>query len=107
MDMQVWRDTRSEAVAAAEAMRTAMAALGIPERVWRLVEARVTRGRAYVQLGMVRADAVELMADILLRATAAPQAPLSGRVEMRWLDTGSGPGAMVPVLIPDTDDTSG
>ncbi|MER5223298.1 hypothetical protein [Streptomyces flaveus] len=72
MDMQTYRDGRKEATDAAEAIRAALAGLGLPERVWGSVRPMVThRGQPYVHLGMVRADSTEKMAEAM-RAPAEP-----------------------------------
>ncbi|GAA3149157.1 hypothetical protein GCM10010521_40730 [Streptomyces rameus] len=63
MDMQTYRDSRARAADASEAIRAAMASLGIPESVWGTIRPVVThRGSPYVHLGIVRADMVERMA---------------------------------------------
>ncbi|MGW4034348.1 hypothetical protein ACWEFL_34495 [Streptomyces sp. NPDC004838] len=98
MDMQVWRDARARAEAAAEAIRNALAGLELPERDWGSIRPVVSvSGRSYVHVGVVRADAVERVADALRAAAPQPRIPAES-VEMRWLDTGSGPGVMVPVI---------
>ncbi|MFD3946115.1 hypothetical protein [Streptomyces sp. NPDC058579] len=61
--MQTWRDSRAKATEAAESLRAALAALGVPESAWSSVRPVVTHsGGAYVHLGMIRADAVERIA---------------------------------------------
>lgn len=66
MEMQTWRDSRAKATEAAESLRAALAALGIPESAWSSVRPVVTHsGGAYVHLGMIRADAVEQIAATL------------------------------------------
>ncbi|MFD8228319.1 hypothetical protein ACFV16_29685 [Streptomyces massasporeus] len=66
MDMQTYRDGRKAAADAAEAIRTALAGLGLPERVWGSVRPMVTHsGKPYVHLGMVRADAAERIAEAI------------------------------------------
>jgi hypothetical protein len=66
LDMQVYRDGHREATEAAEAIRAALAGLGLPERVWGSVRPMVTHsGKPYVHLGMVRADAAERMAEAM------------------------------------------
>ncbi|MER5212990.1 hypothetical protein ABT063_21040 [Streptomyces sp. NPDC002838] len=66
MDVQTYRDGRKQATEAAEAIREALASLGLPERVWGGVRPMVTHsGTPYVHLGMVRADAVERMAEAM------------------------------------------
>ncbi|MGO4460477.1 hypothetical protein AB4039_24795 [Streptomyces sp. M-16] len=72
MDMQTWRDARTQATDATEAIRAALAALGVPESAWSSVRPVVTHsGQAYVHLGMIRADAVEQIAEAL-RVPSAP-----------------------------------
>ncbi|MEU0583777.1 hypothetical protein [Streptomyces sp. NPDC006132] len=71
MDMQTYRDGRKQAADAAEAIREALAGLGLPESVWGGVRPMVTHsGKPYVNLGMVRADAAEKMAEAM-----QPQGP--------------------------------
>ncbi len=66
MDMQTYRDGRKAAADAAEAIRTALAGLGLPERVWGSVRPMVTHsGKPYVHLGMVRAEAAEKIAEAI------------------------------------------
>ncbi|MDO0937393.1 hypothetical protein QQY66_38815 [Streptomyces sp. DG2A-72] len=72
MDMQTYRDRRKEATEAAEAIRAALAGLGLPESVWGSVRPMVTHsGKPYVHLGMVRAEAAARMAEAM-RAPAEP-----------------------------------
>lgn len=69
MDMQTYRDGRRAASNAAEAIRAALAGLGLPESVWGSVRPMVTHsGKPYVHLGMVRADVAEKMAEALQAA---------------------------------------
>lgn len=64
MDIQTWRDSRTRAIDATEAIRAALSALGLPGSVWRCVRPAVTHaGRPYVHLGMLPADVVEQMAE--------------------------------------------
>lgn len=66
MDMQTYRDGRKQATDAAEAIREALAGLGLPESVWGSVRPMVTHsGKPYVHLGMVRAEAAEQMAEAM------------------------------------------
>ncbi|MFD4347343.1 hypothetical protein ACFWQ6_21225 [Streptomyces coelicoflavus] len=66
MDMQTYRDGRKAATDAAEAIRAALAGLGLPERVWGSVRPMVTHsGKPYVHLGMVRAEAAEKIAEAI------------------------------------------
>ncbi|WP_229828896.1 hypothetical protein [Streptomyces massasporeus] len=81
--MDTYRDGRRQATDAAEAIRAALAALGLPERVWGSVRPMVTHsGKPYVHLGMVRADVAERMAEAMQapaeRAEAVQAAPPSG-----------------------------
>jgi len=99
MDMRTWRDSSTRADSAATALREALAALGLPESTWGSIRPRVVgSGAAYVHVGMVRADAVEQIAQAL-GGPPRPAAEAAGEVALRWLDTGSGPGAMVPVRV--------
>ncbi|MFD7554676.1 hypothetical protein ACFV9E_09100 [Streptomyces sp. NPDC059835] len=64
--MQTWRDGRTRAVEASEAVREALAALGLPESAWSGVRPIVAHtGTPYVHLGMIRADQVQLIAEAL------------------------------------------
>ncbi|WP_234374947.1 MULTISPECIES: hypothetical protein [unclassified Streptomyces] len=64
--MQTYRDGRKAATDAAEAIRAALVELGLPERVWSSVRPMVTHsGKPYVHLGMMRADAVEKIAEAI------------------------------------------
>ncbi|MFF7382130.1 hypothetical protein [Streptomyces griseoluteus] len=66
MEMQTYRDGRKAADDAAEAIRTALAGLGLPESVWNSVRPMVTHsGKPYVHLGMMRADAAERIAEAI------------------------------------------
>ncbi|MEU0006888.1 hypothetical protein ABZ079_22075 [Streptomyces sp. NPDC006314] len=66
MDMQTYREGRARATDAAEAIRAALASLGIPESVWGTIRPVVThRGSPYVHLGMVRVEAAEKMAEAM------------------------------------------
>ncbi|MDX3641419.1 hypothetical protein [Streptomyces sp. MB09-02B] len=66
MDMQTYRDGRKQATDAAEAIREALAGLGLPESVWGGVRPMVTHsGKPYVHLGMVRAAVAERMAEAM------------------------------------------
>ncbi|WP_329103701.1 hypothetical protein [Streptomyces sp. NBC_01439] len=69
MDMQTWRDGHTRATDAAESLRAALAALGVPETAWSGMRPTVTyNGLAYVHLGMLPADVVEQIAEAM-RAT--------------------------------------
>lgn len=64
--MQTWRDGRTRATGAAEAIRAALAALGVPESAWGGIRPTVTyNGLAYVHLGMLPADVVEQVAEAM------------------------------------------
>lgn len=64
--MDTYRIGRQKAAEAAEAFRAALSEIGLPERVWGGVRPVVThRGAPYVHLGMIRADAVEHMAEAM------------------------------------------
>jgi hypothetical protein len=66
MDMQTWRDSRSRADNATTALREALAALGIPERVQRHLRPMVTHhGTPLVHVGMLQAEHVEQIAEVL------------------------------------------
>lgn len=72
MEMRTWRDGRTRASDATEAMRAALSALGLPKSVWSGMRPTVTHtGRPYVHLGMLPADAVERIAEAL----GTPSAP--------------------------------
>lgn len=60
MEMVVWRDRRARAVASADALQSALAGLGVPERVWRTIRPVVTAsGNAFVDLGMLRPEVAD------------------------------------------------
>jgi hypothetical protein len=64
--MQTWRDSRARATDAAESIRAALAALGIPETAWSGIRPTVTyNGLPYVHMGMLPADVVEQMAEAM------------------------------------------
>ncbi|WP_329380575.1 hypothetical protein OG625_15200 [Streptomyces sp. NBC_01351] len=64
--METWRDGRSRATDATEAIRAALAALGVAEAAWSGVRPLVTQtGRPYVDLGTLRAEVVEQLAEAL------------------------------------------
>jgi hypothetical protein len=72
MDMRPWRDGWTRATDAAESIRAALAALGLPESARSSVRPTVTKtGRPYVELGTLRADVVEQIAEDLRGATAS------------------------------------
>ncbi|MFF4498232.1 hypothetical protein [Streptomyces sp. NPDC001546] len=67
--MQTYRDSRAKATGAAEAIRSALAALGFPESVWRGIRPVVThKGSPYVHLGIMRADVAEKIAGAMRAA---------------------------------------
>jgi hypothetical protein len=75
MDMQTWRDGRKRADDAAKALCEALAALGLPESVGSSVRPVVTHsGRPYVDLGTLRAEQVEQMAQAI-RSAVTTRAP--------------------------------
>ncbi|MFJ4562360.1 hypothetical protein ACIP4U_01285 [Streptomyces caelestis] len=75
MDMETYRDGRKQATDAAEAIRAALAGLGLPESVWGGVRPMVTHsGKPYVHLGMVRADAAGRMAEAMRASVSAAEA---------------------------------
>ncbi|MFF1657760.1 hypothetical protein [Streptomyces sp. NPDC058255] len=66
VDVQTYRDSRAKATDASEAVRKAMASLGIPESIWGTIRPVVThKGSSYVHLGVVRADAAKTMAEAM------------------------------------------
>lgn len=77
MDMQTWRNSQSRAVDATTALREALAALGVPERVQQHLRPMVTHsGAPFVHVGMVRAEHVEQIAEAL-RAAVGVRKPLA------------------------------
>lgn len=77
MDMQTRRDGRARADDATDALRQALEALGVPERVRDHVRPVVLHtGTPYVHVGMVRADHIEQIAEAL-RIAAAVRSPAS------------------------------
>lgn len=84
MDMQTWRDSRSQADNATTALREALAALGIPERVQRHLRPMVTHsGTPLVHLGLIHAEYVQQIAEVLRVAAQARNMTAS------FQDTGS------------------
>lgn len=80
MDMQTWRDSRSRADNATTALREALAALGLPERVQQHLRPMVTHsGTPLVQVGMLKAEYVEQIAEALRIAAEAPSLTASSR----------------------------
>ncbi|MEV1068895.1 hypothetical protein [Streptomyces sp. NPDC050263] len=74
MDMQTWRDSRSRADAATTALREALVALGLPERVQRHLRPLVTHsGSPFVHVGVVPAEHIERIAEALRAAGASAQ----------------------------------
>ncbi|MFI8003751.1 hypothetical protein [Streptomyces sp. NPDC086010] len=73
MDLPRWRERHTAAVAASEELKTALAGLGIPERLYRGIRpATTSTGRPYVYLGIMSAAAVEAITTALQRADAGP-----------------------------------
>ncbi|MBL1088432.1 MULTISPECIES: hypothetical protein [Streptomyces] len=69
MDMQTWRDSRRRAEDATEAIQAALAILGLPEATVASLRPVVTHsGKSYVDLGMIRADHAERMAEAIRTA---------------------------------------
>ncbi|GAA5615108.1 hypothetical protein CP981_26105 [Streptomyces platensis] len=69
MDMKTWREGRKSADDAVAAIREAFSALGLSEAFGRGVRPVVTHsGKAYVDLGMLRADQVEQAANAICAA---------------------------------------
>ncbi|WP_405977725.1 hypothetical protein [Streptomyces sp. NBC_00158] len=66
MEMQTWRNGRAKATDASEAIRAALASLGVPESAWSGIRPTVTyNGLPYVHLGMLPADVVEQIAEAM------------------------------------------
>ncbi|MCM1967248.1 hypothetical protein [Streptomyces sp. G1] len=64
--MQTWRDGRAKATDASEAIRAALASLGVAESAWSGIRPTVTfNGLAYVHLGMLPAAVVEQIAEAM------------------------------------------
>jgi hypothetical protein len=71
------------------------------KRVLRSIRPVVTRsGGSYVELGMLRSDIVEQIAEALGQPPSRPHA--AELIWMRRLETGSGPGAVVAVPITES-----
>lgn len=71
MDMGLSRERFARAEESAEALRSALAWLGFPERVWGSVRPIVTAsGGAYVDLGVFRPDVADRIAAAL---TSGPE----------------------------------
>jgi len=67
LDMDTYRAGRQAATDAADAVRDALAGLGLPESVWRGIRPLVTHtGKSYVHVGMIRADAAAVLAQALV-----------------------------------------
>ncbi|MEU9504599.1 hypothetical protein [Streptomyces sp. NPDC048196] len=65
----MWRESRGRAESAAEALRAAMAVLGLPEAAAAKVRPVVTHsGASYVDLGMIRSDHAEQLAQAIRMA---------------------------------------
>ncbi|WP_218783102.1 hypothetical protein [Streptomyces sp. BR123] len=70
--MQTWRDGWARATEAADALRAALAALGLPEAAWNGIRPHVTQtGRPYVDLGTLQAHVVEQIAEAVRAATVS------------------------------------
>jgi len=68
-----WRDGHAVAHGASEALRTALAALGISERHYRHIRpAMASTGRPYVYLGILSAEAAGTIAEALRHHLAHP-----------------------------------
>ncbi|WP_330335197.1 hypothetical protein OHS33_25300 [Streptomyces sp. NBC_00536] len=66
--MRTWRDGHARADDAAESLRAALVALGVPEVVWRGMRPTVSaEGFPCVQLPLLPADVVGLMAEAITR----------------------------------------
>lgn len=66
LDLREWRNGHAAANRASEALRTALAALGIPERHYRHIRpAMASTGRPYVYLGLLSAGAAGTIAEAL------------------------------------------
>ncbi|MEU1478434.1 hypothetical protein [Streptomyces sp. NPDC005760] len=75
MDMQTWRDSRKQADQATYALREALAALGVPERIQRHLRPVVTHhGRPLVHVGLLRAEHAAQIAEVLRVRTDSQQA---------------------------------
>ncbi|MET3983444.1 hypothetical protein [Streptomyces sp. PvR034] len=76
MDTRTWRDGHARADAAAEALRVALVALGVPERAWKGMRPTVTAdGLPCVQLPLLPADVIGLMAEAVVRGAGAGRGP--------------------------------
>jgi len=72
MDMQTWRDSRSRAENATQALREALVAIGLPQCVQEHPRPMVTHsGMPFVHVGMLKAEYVEQIADALCVAAEA------------------------------------
>ncbi|GAA3827742.1 hypothetical protein FNH04_18895 [Streptomyces phyllanthi] len=72
MDMRTWRESRGRADNATKALREALAALGLPERVQQHLRSVVTHsGTPLVHVGMLKAEYVEQIAEALRVAAEA------------------------------------
>jgi hypothetical protein len=75
MDMQTWRHSRSRADDATEALREALAALGISARMLERLRPMVTHsGKPLVHVGILGAEHAEQIAEAL-RAAAEGRRP--------------------------------
>ncbi|MGW0575423.1 hypothetical protein ACWD25_05510 [Streptomyces sp. NPDC002920] len=72
MDMQTWRDSHARADNATTALREALAALDLPERIQRHLRPMVThQGAPFVHVGLLSAEHVEQIAAALRIAAEA------------------------------------
>ncbi|MEU9370948.1 hypothetical protein AB0D71_41125 [Streptomyces avermitilis] len=72
MDMQTWRASRARADNATNALREALTALGLPERVQQHLRPMVTHsGTPLVHVGMLNAEYIEQIAEALRAAAEA------------------------------------
>ncbi|MEU8785631.1 hypothetical protein [Streptomyces sp. NPDC048637] len=68
--METWREDRKSADDAVAAIREAFSVLGLSDAIGRGIRPVVTRsGKAYVDLGMLRADQVEQAAKAICAAS--------------------------------------
>lgn len=70
LPMEQWHECRERADRAAVLLLEALSALGIPQTAYGSIRPVVThRGRVYVNVGMLREDAVSMVVDVLKRGT--------------------------------------
>ncbi|WP_399226266.1 hypothetical protein [Streptomyces sp. TRM49041] len=66
MSLEQWRECWARAEGAAEGLREALSALGVPQVAYGAVRPVVTHnGRVYVDVGMLRGDAAVMVAEAL------------------------------------------